>query len=162
MASEAEIITAFLFKRSGKEKMSFSELYLDLSMNLNWFSPDDAKRFLNDAIKKSLLKKEGDQISLLFDINQVKIPVGFSPSKKVLSEKKSPEIAQKLGVFEQILKRIQEKTNLEKQQIIDKINGISKEKNVIEEIAALLVGKEFEIELNDFLQEAEKKIINNM
>jgi hypothetical protein len=162
MVSENEIIIAFLFKRSGKEKISFSELYLGLSMDLNWFSPEDAKKFLNDAIKKKLLVKENDQISLSFDINKITIPLGFSPSKSVFSEKKNKEVVEELNILDQIVKRIHEKTNLKEAQIFDKINESSKEKNLLEEIAALLVGKEFEIEINDFLKEIEDKIINNL
>jgi len=162
MVSENEIIIAFLFRRSGKEKMSFSELYLNLSMDLNWFSPEDAKKFLNDSIKNKLLIKEGDQVSLSFDINKIKIPVGFSPSKYVFSEKKNQVIVEEINVINQIVKRIHEKTNLKEQEIIDKINEISKEKNLIEEIAALLFGKEHEIEINDFFKEIENKIINNL
>jgi len=159
MASENEIIIAFLFKRSGKEKMSFSELYLNLSMDLNWFSPEDAKKFLNDAINKKLLKKEDDQISLSFDINKITIPLGFSPSKRKFSEKKNQEVAQDVNILNQIVKRICEKTNLKEKQIIDRINKISEEKTIKEEIAALLVGKEYEIEINDFFKEIEDKII---
>ena len=56
MPSESEIIIAFLFKRSGKAKLSFSDLYLTLSMDLNWFTPDDAKSFLNLTLKQNLLE----------------------------------------------------------------------------------------------------------
>ncbi len=76
MASENEIIIAFLFKRSGKEKMSCSELYLNLSMELGWFSPEDAKKFLYKEIKNKLLTNEDEQISLTFDVNKIKIPFG--------------------------------------------------------------------------------------
>src|SRR4030042_2854801 len=129
MASEHEIIIAFLFKRSGKEKMSFSELYLDLSMNLNWFSPEDAKKFLNDAIKKKLLIKNDEQISLSVDINKIIIPLGFSPSKRVFSEKKNQKELEEITVFKKIVNRIVDKTNLGEDQIIEKIDAISKEKN---------------------------------
>lgn len=159
MASENEIIIAFLFKRSGKEKMSFSELYLNLSMELGWFSPEDAKKFLYEAIKNKLLTNEGKQISLTFDVNKIKIPVGFSPSKKVFLEKRTQKDLEETDVFKQIVKRIQNKTNLKEQQIIDKIKKISKEKNIDEKIAALLEAKDHDIELSDFLKELENKII---
>jgi hypothetical protein len=158
MVSENEIIISFLFKRSGKEKMSFSELYLNLSMDMKWFSPEDAKKFLNDAIKKKLLIEEGEQISTSFDVNKINIPIGFSPSIKVFN-KKNKESEEERNILKQIVKRIHEKTNLNEKQIIDKINYISKEKNLIEEIAALLVGKEYEVEIDDFLKELEKKIL---
>lgn len=159
MTSENEIIIAFLFKRSGKEKMSFSELYLNLSMELGWFSPEDAKKFLYEAIKNKLLTNEDEQISLTFDVNKIKIPVGFSPSKKVFLEKRTQKDLEETDVFKQIVKRIQNKTNLKEQQIIDKINKTSKEKNILVEIAALLEAKEHDIELGDFLKELENKII---
>ena len=55
MDSEWKIIIAFLFKRSGKEKLSLSEFYLSLSMDLKWFSPQQAKAFVNHAVEQKLL-----------------------------------------------------------------------------------------------------------
>ena len=87
MSSDADIIIAFLFKRSGKEELSFSDLYLNLSMELNWFTPDDAKNFVNTSIKQKLLLKKGDLIKPNFDFNKIVVPVGFKPSKSVFVEK---------------------------------------------------------------------------
>jgi len=158
MVSENEIILAFLYKRVGKQKVNFSELYLDLSMNLNWFSPENAKKFLNDAIKKKLLIKEGDQISTSFDTSKITIPIGFSPSKKVFFERKKQKDLDEKDTFNQIVKRICEKTNQNENEIIDKINLISKEKNLFLEIAALLVGKEYDLDLKDFFEEIDQKL----
>ena len=47
MPSELEIVITFVYNRSGKSELSFSDLYLTLSMELNWFTPDDAKEFIN-------------------------------------------------------------------------------------------------------------------
>jgi len=87
MGSDANIIIAFLYKRSGKEELSFSELYLILSMELNWFTPDDAKTFVNMAIKQKLLIKKGELIKPNFDFRKIVVPVGFVPiiSQLVLS-----------------------------------------------------------------------------
>jgi len=82
MDSEIKIIIAFLFNRSGKKEMSFSEIYLSLSMDLNWFTPDDAKKFLNYAIKNKFLIKKGSLIEPAIEISKITIPVGFSPTKK--------------------------------------------------------------------------------
>jgi len=71
MTSDAEIIITFLYKRSGKDELSFSDLYLNLSMELNWFTPDDAKAFVNTAIKQELLIKKGDLIKPNFDYNKI-------------------------------------------------------------------------------------------
>ena len=88
MVSEEEIIITFLFKRSGKSKLSFSDLYLILSMDLNWFTPEDAKAFVNLALKQKLLTKKGDLIKPNFDYDKIIVPVGFTPSKQVFEVKK--------------------------------------------------------------------------
>ncbi len=62
MNDECKIIIAFVFNRAGKKEMSFSEFYLTLSMDLNWFTPDDAKTFTKNAIENSLLKEEKELI----------------------------------------------------------------------------------------------------
>jgi len=158
MASEHEIILAFLFKRTGKQRPSYSELYLDLSMNLNWFSPEDAKKFLNDAIKKKLLIKEGESVSASFEINKIEIPMGFTPSKKIFFEKKRQKDLDEKNTFGKIVKRICDKTNLGENEVINKINAISKEKNLLIEIGALLVGKDYDLDLSDFFEEIDEKI----
>ena len=71
MESDAEITIAFIFKRSGKQKLKPSEFYLPLSMQLNWFSPQEAKDFVKIAIKQKLLKEKEEIIEPTFDITQV-------------------------------------------------------------------------------------------
>ena len=51
MVSEREIIIAFVFIRSGKKEMGFSEFNLTLSVALNRFTPEDAKVFTKKAVE---------------------------------------------------------------------------------------------------------------
>ena len=81
MNSEEEIIIAFLFKRSGKNELKESEIYLPLALELGWFSSQQASNFVKHALGKKLLVKKRDLISPNFDIEKTKIPVGFYPSK---------------------------------------------------------------------------------
>ena len=160
MASEKEIIITFLFNRSGKTKLSFNELYLTLSMQLNWFTPDDAKLFINQALKEKLLKKEKDLISPNFDYKKIDVPVGFSPSKQVFEEKiKEPKEEEK-ELIQKILDILAEKTKEDKKTIFSKIKQMEKEKNITSEVAALLVGKEYNVSLEDFFEEIEDKIFS--
>ena len=50
MNSEAQKVIAFVFRRSGKKQIPYSDFYLTLSMELNWFTPDDARKFLDFSI----------------------------------------------------------------------------------------------------------------
>jgi hypothetical protein len=105
MDSEKEIIISFLFKRSGKEELKFSELYLSLSMELNWFTPDDAKSFISLALEENLLTKKGDSIKPNFDYEKTTIPIGFTPSKRVFEiEKVKKKEGKKVTTLEEIKK----------------------------------------------------------
>ena len=159
MPSETEIIITFLFKRSGKSKLSFSDLYLNLSMDLNWFTPEDAKDFVNLALKQKLLTKKGESIQPNFDYDKIVVPVGFTPSKRVLDVKKVKKHDKKdETVLKKIVKRVVEKTDLDERQAIEKINTTAKEKNITKEVAALLFGKEYDLSLEEFFEEIEEKI----
>lgn len=159
MPSENEIIITFLFKRSGKQKLSFSDLYLTLSMDLKWFSPEDAKAFVNLALKQKLLEKNGELINPNFDYDKIVVPVGFNPSKKVFDKKEIEKYyEEEEDVLKKIVKRIVKKTELNEQTIIEKIEEIGKEKNIDLEVAALLIGKEHDIPFQDFFKKIEENI----
>ena len=158
MPSETEIIIAFLFKRSGKSKLSFSDLYLALSMDLNWFTPEDAKDFVNLALKHNLLTKKGELIKPNFDYDKIVVPMGFYPAKMVFEEKEVERHEEERDAVKAIVERIIEKTGLDAQSIAKKIKDIEKEKNINSEVAALLVGKEYDVILDDYFEEIENKI----
>ena len=162
MNDECKIIITFVFNRAGKKEMSFSEFYLTLSMDLNWFTPDDAKTFTKNAIKNSLLKEEKDLIKPNFDIDEIKVPTGFYPTEQVLQQKKfikeKIENKQDKNSLDIMVEKIVEKSNLDKETILKQIKEIEKEKNITTEIAALLVGKEYALDFDDILEKTEKYV----
>ena len=161
MEPEGKIILTFLFKRSGKEKLSFSELYLGLSIDLNWFTPEDAKKFINKAIEKKYLKKENHLIMPSFNVEKVSVPIGFSPTKQIFfqEEIKKTENKEK-DIFSKMILRFEKISKLNKEKILDNIKKIEQEKNVIPEIALLLLAKKENIDLSEFFEKIEKKIFS--
>jgi hypothetical protein len=160
MDSEKEIIISFLFKRSGKVDLKFSDLYLALSMELNWFTPDDAKSFISLALKENLLKKKGDLLKPNFDYENTIIPIGFIPSKRIFEIKKAENKEEKKETtLEEIIKILNEKSNLDKSQISKKIDELANEKNITDEVAALLIGKGLNINLEKFFEKVEESIL---
>ena len=160
MNDEEEIIIAFLFKRSGKKELNFSDLYLTLSMELNWFTPEDAKKFLKQAIKNQLLNKKDELVTPSFDYDKIDVPMGFQPTQKVFQEKKIGKPREKKeNLLTVIIKEIVQKSKLDEQKIIGKIKKLEKTRNLTAEVAALLVGKEYDIVFEkDVLQKAEEEI----
>lgn len=156
MDSEEEKIIAFVFKRSGRERLSFNEFYFTISFDLNWFDPAEAKEFLNNAIKNKLLVKEKDTIKPNIDIEKIEIPLGFRPSRK----RKIAEASSKKDVFERIIERIMNRENIDEKTILERVNKIEKEKGLIPEIAALILCKEYNISIEDLFDEVEEKVFS--
>jgi hypothetical protein len=161
MDPEKEIIAAFVFKRSGKKEMSLSEFYLTLSIELNWFTPEDAKILTHQMINAYLLSKENENITPRFDISTIKIPSGFYPSKDVLKKDFLKSKEKNKDLLTIIIERIVEKTDEKQLVVFEKIKNISEEKNITIAIAALLVGQEHNIVFKDVLKEVEKTTFEN-
>jgi len=156
MTSEVETIIAFLFKRSGKEELTTSDLYLPLSMDLQWFTPNQAKTFVNMALQQKLLIKKEGKLKPSFDYEKIVVPVGFRPSKKPIEEKEVKE--EKLDAVKTIINRIVEKTGLDEKSVTEKIKDVEIEKNLCPDVAALLVGKEYDVDVDDCFDEIEEKL----
>lgn len=153
MASDAETIIAFIFKRSGKLELTYSDFYLTLSMDLNWFTPDNAKNFVNKALKNKLLEKKDEAICPGFNIEKINVPIGFYPSKRIFEEKTSDQkqIEEK-DLIRQMVRKISSVTKISEEETIIIINKIQSEKNITLEVAALLFGKEHNVPFEDFYE----------
>lgn len=162
MNSEYKIIIAFVFNRAGKKELVFSEFYLTLSMDLKWFTPEDAKTFIKNALQNGLLKEEDEQIKPNFNIDEIKIPLGFYPSEKVLQQKEAKkEKNQDENILDIIVEKIVEKSNLDKKTILKQLKELEKEKNITIEIAALLVGKDYNLVFDEILEKIEEQFFKN-
>jgi hypothetical protein len=158
MNSEIKIIISFLFKRSGKEELTVSELYLPLSMDLKWFSPKNAKGFINSALLKKFLIEKGDRIKPNFDYKKIAIPVGFYPSKQTFEEEKNKVNEERQDVVKLITEKIIEKTEQDKQSVFEEIKEAANKRNISLEVAALLVSKKYDIVISAFFDQVEDKI----
>lgn len=145
MEFEAKIILAFLFNRSGKTELTEGELYLPLAMELGWFSTKESQQFVKYALKKKLLVKKDGVVSPNFPLDQIKIPVGFTPTKKNFQEKTEE---QKKDIIEEIVTQIFIQTNRDKSEIYEEIKKDGKEKNLLGIVAALYVARRYNIDVS--------------
>ncbi|MCJ2513399.1 MAG: DUF2240 family protein [Candidatus Thermoplasmatota archaeon] len=159
MESNAKKIISFIFKRSGKSCLDKSEFYLSLSVDLKWFSPDQAKIFMKYVIKKKLLTEKNNFLEPNFDINKILIPFGYTPvvSSYEINDKKNEKKI--IDVTSLILTKINYNSG-ERNKIINNIKNISNEKNIFSSVASLLFFREFNIELFDYIKYAENQIFN--
>ena len=138
------------FKRKGKDVLRENEFVLALSIDLNWFSPDQAKNVVREAEKAGLIKREGDMIRPAFDLSAVE------PSSEF-----KPEVPEEPPLFDRIVSRITAETGMDKRKTIALVNKKRDElsKLVEIEVSAILVGLEHGVVLDDFIDEEYKALI---
>ncbi len=158
MDSEKEIIIAFIFKRSGKKQISFSEFYLTLSIELNWFTPEDSKKLTQQMIQSGLLTKENENVTPGFDLSNIKIPSGFFPTKDILKEGKIEKTTEK-DILTPLIGKIVEKSKKDQKKVLEEVKKISEERNITIEVATLVFGKDFDIVFDDLYEKVEEQIL---
>jgi hypothetical protein len=157
MNSEAKIIIAFLFNRSGKTELKDSELYLPLSMELGWLSAKESQEFINYAIKQELLIKKDGLLQPNFPLEKITIPLGFIPSKKLFSEK--IDECKEENMIDEIVRQIITLTNHSQREILEEIKQEEKEKHLFLEVAALYVARKYGVDITDWYDPVEKMLI---
>jgi len=158
MNSEEYIILSFIFKRSGKTELKESEIYLPLSLELSWFTATDAKDFVRYCLQQQLLIKKGDLLSPSFDIEKIAVPVGFNPMIKdyKIEETKIEDE----NIVESIVQQIILKEKAISIEVYDEINQIMLEKNIVSEVAVLLVAQKYDIDISNYFDGIEKILLH--
>lgn len=159
MESEIKNIISFIFKRSGKINLKKTDFYLILSMDLNWFSPNEANHFINLALEKNLLKKINNVLEPNFNISEVNIPFGFLPNKNKFKFNNSDEEIQENDIKKIIFKKYNF-NKIKQNEISKNIIKITKEKNIYQNVASLLVFNDLNVETSEYIKLAEHQIFN--
>lgn len=151
MESEAIMIITSVFKKSGERKLSFSDFFLTLSMDLGWFPPVEAKKFVKWAEENNLLERDEEDLLIpTFDLKTIDIPIDFQPSlKKWIPHRRKP-----LG--ERLIEYIEK--NSGREDVEEKINRLMVEKKIFFEVAALFIGIKLDMDMNSFFDEVEQYI----
>ncbi|UCE74288.1 MAG: DUF2240 family protein [Methanomassiliicoccales archaeon] len=142
----------YLFQRKGTDVLSEKELILSASMDMGWFSPDEAKQLIEVGLELKLLYKTEGGLKPTFDYKSLEIPIDLTPKKNILQlESQEPLLLS-------IVRNIDEKTGLERNEIMAEINKKQDALNVEIEVAAILIAQKYELDISGFLREAESEI----
>ena len=126
-----ETAVAAPFRDRGRSRLDEGEFVVALSLDRDWFTPDQAKRLVDVAAGRGLLAREGDDLVASFDPSAVTIPSGFVPDESVLREQ---------SAFERVLAALVE-AGVEKQEAVAAINERQRELGVTIEAAAVLYAR---------------------
>ena len=83
-SSEMRTAVAALFLGEGKDALTEDEALLSISVKRRWFSPELAKKFMENALSSGLIKRDGGHIRPSFEYSDVEIPYGYYPDDSVL------------------------------------------------------------------------------
>ncbi|WP_199719514.1 DUF2240 family protein [Halorubrum sp. Atlit-26R] len=127
-----EVAVAAPFKTRAQDRLGEGEFVVALSLEREWFSPDQAKRLVDVAVGRGLLASEDGDLVPQFDPAEVTVPEGFAPDESVLREQ---------STFESALDAIVA-AGVEKQRAVAAINERQRALAVTIEAAAVLYARE--------------------
>ena len=127
-----EVAVAAPFKTRAQDRLGQGEFVVALSLEREWFSPDQAKRLVDVAVGRGLLASEDGDLVPQFDPAEVTVPEGFTPDESVLREQ---------STFESALDAIVA-AGVEKQRAVAAINERQRALAVTIEAAAVLYARE--------------------
>ena len=144
---------ASAFRSKGKSSMKKSELIWTLSLDLGWFSHEDARKVVELALERGLLIGN-DELRPAFKLDDVEIPIDFKPDpSKIFSNQ---------PVFDRIVQEIAEKSGRSVGEVIAMINKRQEELgNLLSvEVVALIIAKELGIDISKYIDEVERELLS--
>ena len=136
------------FRQRGVERINESEFVVALSLDRDWFSPDQAQRLVDVATGEGLLDRDGDDILATFDIGDVDVPDGFVPDESVLQQR---------STFERVLDTLVD-AGVEKQDAVADINRLQAELGLTIEAAAVLYARREGVDVTDLAAMAREDV----
>lgn len=149
MIEDAKRVIAFVFEKLGKRGVSPSDFYLTISMDLRWCPVEKAKRFLRYAVDKKLISNIDGKLYPNFPLDDIEIPFGFRP--RIFDEM---EIEEELK--DRIVHWISESTGKDVDEVWRDIEGISADKSLHLEVAALLYANRFGLNVTKYVDEVKR------
>ena len=124
-----EVAVAVPFRQQGTDRLGEGAFVVALSLDREWFSPDQAKRLVDVAIGRGLLKKVDSDLVATFDLDAVDVPSNYTPDTSILREQ---------STFEQLLDRMTD-AGMAKQEAVAAANETQRRLGITLEAAAVLV-----------------------
>ena len=132
------------FREEGSRELGESAFVVALSLDRDWFSPDQAKRLVDVAASEGLVDREDGQLTAQFDPQEVAIPEGFVPDEAILRER---------STFERVLAALVDAGH-EKQEAVAAINRLQSELGVTVEAAAVLYAHRRSVDVGELAEVA--------
>jgi hypothetical protein len=136
------------FRQRGVRRMTESEFIVALSLDRDWFSPDQAERLVTVAAGEGLLERTDDDVIVQFDPGTVDVEESFEPDESILKQRTT---------FERVLEAIVD-DGTDKQTAVAEINKLQSELAITIEAAAVLYGRRQGVDLEGLAERAARDL----
>jgi hypothetical protein len=132
------------FRSRGRDRLAESEFVVALSLDRDWFTPDQAKRLVDVAASEGLLRRDGGELLAAFDPDTVEIPEEYEPDESVLQQRSTFERALDALVAD----------GVEKREAVADINRLQSDLGLTVEAAAVVYARRRDIDTADLAERA--------
>ena len=143
-----ETTVAVPFRQHGTDRLGEGEFVVALSLDREWFSPDQAKRLIDIAAGRGLVERDEGDLVAAFAPGDVEIPDGFTPDESIL---------QSQSTFERLLNEIVA-DGVEKQEAVAAVNRLQRDLGVTIEAAAVLYACRRGVDVDDLAAELKRSL----
>ncbi|WP_121744544.1 DUF2240 family protein [Natronorubrum halophilum] len=135
------VAVAAPFIQNGTESLQENEFVVALSLDRDWFSPDQSKRLIDVATRDGLLERTDDGLEVTFDPAAVTVPEEFVPDEDLLRER---------SAFERVLDALVA-DGVEKHEAVGAINTLQQELGLTIEVAAVVYARREGVDVTDLV-----------
>ncbi|MFC4247038.1 DUF2240 family protein [Natribaculum luteum] len=135
------VAVAAPFKQNGTRTLRENEFVVALSLDRDWFSPDQSKRLIDVATERELVERDGAELRAAFDPAAVTVPEEFTPDEDLLRER---------SAFEQVLDALVAE-GLEKHEAVGAINALQGDLGVTIEVAAVVYARRQGLDVSELV-----------
>jgi hypothetical protein len=143
-----EVAVAVPFKQRGTTRLGEGEFVVALSLDRNWFSPDQAKRLIDVAAGRGLLARDDGEVVAQFDPPDVTVPDEYEPDESLLREQ---------STFERILDALVAAGH-DKRDAVAAINERQRRLGISVEAAAALYARRQGVDVGDAARAAAEQL----
>lgn len=143
-----DVAVAVPFRQQGKTRLEEGAFVVALSLDRDWFSPDQAKRLIDVATGRGLIAREDGKLVAQFDPTEVQVPEDFTPDASIIREQ---------STFEMVLDALVAAGH-EKQEVVATANEHQREHGVTLETAAILYARRHDVDVGDAVQKARDEL----
>ncbi|MDF9744338.1 DUF2240 family protein [Natrinema salsiterrestre] len=144
------VAVAAPFIQNGTRHLKENEFVVALSLDRDWFSPDQAKRLIDIATQEGLLEREDDGLAVAFDPSEVTVPEEFVPDEDLLQER---------SAFERVLDSLVAE-GMEKHEAVGAINTLQQELGLTIEAAAVVYARRRGVDVEDLVPIARSAVLD--